>query len=106
MARHLHDEMMARVTENWTVSETFTVTNEVKQGRVLDHAPFGLIFSAMLIGANRNEPSGIRTASRIDDHLLDIRHMQASTRLFTSIVHDLFFADDCALNTVTEAEMQ
>ncbi|VDL91625.1 unnamed protein product [Schistocephalus solidus] len=30
--RQLHDEMMARVTDNGTVSEAFAVTNGVKQG--------------------------------------------------------------------------
>ncbi|VDM05481.1 unnamed protein product [Schistocephalus solidus] len=32
--------------------------------------------------------------------------MQASMRVSTTTVHDLLFAEDCALNTVTEEEMQ
>ncbi|VDL91677.1 unnamed protein product [Schistocephalus solidus] len=32
--------------------------------------------------------------------------MQASTRVSTGRVHDLLFTDDCAINTVTEENMQ
>ncbi|VDL91470.1 unnamed protein product [Schistocephalus solidus] len=101
-----HDVMTARVTDNGTASEAFTVTNGVKQGCILAPALFSLMFSAMPMDAYRDEQTGIRIAYRTDGHLLNSRRMQAPTRVSTTTVHDLLFADDCALNTVTEEDMQ
>ncbi|BHF79977.1 hypothetical protein SprV_0702310100 [Sparganum proliferum] len=55
MVRQLHDGMMARVTDNGTVSEAFAVTNGVKQGCVLAPTLFSLMFSAILMDAYRDE---------------------------------------------------
>ncbi|VDL90079.1 unnamed protein product [Schistocephalus solidus] len=98
--------MMARVTNNGTVSEAFALTNGVKQDCVLIPTLVSLMFSAMLTDAYSDEQPGIRIAYRTDGHLLNSRRMQASTRVSTGRVHDLLFADDCALNTVTEEDMQ
>ncbi|VDM03854.1 unnamed protein product [Schistocephalus solidus] len=65
-----------------------------------------LVFSAMLTDAYCVEQPGIRIAYSTNGHLLNSRRMQASTRVSTTIVHDLLFADDCVLNTVTEEDMQ
>nr|VZI43081.1 unnamed protein product [Spirometra erinaceieuropaei] len=71
MVCHLHDGMMARVTNNGAVSEAFAVTNGVKQGCVLAPTLFSLMFSAMLMDAYRDERPGIRIAYRTDGHLLN-----------------------------------
>ncbi|VDM00844.1 unnamed protein product [Schistocephalus solidus] len=97
--------MTARVTDNGTVSEAFTVTNGVKQGCVLAPSLFSFMFSAMLMGAYRDEQPGICLAYRTGKHL-NSRRMQASTRVPSGTVHDLRFADDCTLSTVTEEDMQ
>ncbi|VDL85769.1 unnamed protein product [Schistocephalus solidus] len=106
MMRQFHDGMMAQVTENGTVSEAFVVTNGVKQGCVLAPTLFSLMFSAMLMDAYLDEQPGIHIAYRTDGHLLNNWRMQATTRVSTATVHDLLFTDDCALNTVTEEDMQ
>nr|VZI11179.1 unnamed protein product [Spirometra erinaceieuropaei] len=54
MVRHLHDGMMARVTDNGAVSEAFAVINGVKQGCVLAPTLFSLMFSAVLMDAYRD----------------------------------------------------
>ncbi|BHF57900.1 hypothetical protein SprV_0100084600 [Sparganum proliferum] len=107
MVRQLHDGMMARVTDNGAVSEAFAVTNGVKQGCVLAPTLFSLMFSAMLMDAYRgDERPGIRIAYRTDGQLLNQRRMHFQSRVSTTTVHELLFADDCALNTTSEEEMQ
>ncbi|BHF72244.1 hypothetical protein SprV_0401532300 [Sparganum proliferum] len=106
MVRQLHDGMMARVTDNGAVSEAFAVTNGVKQGCVLAPTLFSLMFSAMLMDAYRDERPGIRIAYRTDGHLLNQRRTHFQSRVSTTSVHELLFADDCALNTTSEEEMQ
>ncbi|BHF68781.1 hypothetical protein SprV_0301182200 [Sparganum proliferum] len=106
MVRQLHDAMMARVTDNGAVSEAFAVTNGVKQGCVLAPTLFSLMFSALLMDAYRDERPGIRIAYRTDGQLLNQRRMHFQSRVSTTTVHELLFADDCALNTTSEEEMQ
>nr|VZI09519.1 unnamed protein product [Spirometra erinaceieuropaei] len=60
----------------------------------------------MLIDAYRDERPGIRIAYRTDGHLLNQQRMHFHSRVSTTTVHELLFADDCALNTTLEEEMQ
>ncbi|BHF73436.1 hypothetical protein SprV_0401651700 [Sparganum proliferum] len=106
MLRRLQNDMMARVTDNGAVSEALAVTNGVKQGCVLASTHFSLMFSAMLMDAYRDERPGIRIAYRTEGHLLNKRQMHFQSRVFTTTVHELLFADDCALNTTSEEDMQ
>ncbi|BHF58095.1 hypothetical protein SprV_0100104400 [Sparganum proliferum] len=48
----------------------------------------------------------MRIAYRTDGHLLNQRRMHFQSRVSTTTVHELLFADDCALNTTSEEEMQ
>nr|VZI07599.1 unnamed protein product [Spirometra erinaceieuropaei] len=106
MVHQLHDGMMARVTDNGAVSEAFAVTNVVKQGCVLAPTLFSLMFSAMLMDAYRAERLGICLAYRTDGHLLTQRRMHIQSRVYTTTVHELLFADNYALNTTSEEDMQ
>ncbi|BHF85383.1 hypothetical protein SprV_1002854700 [Sparganum proliferum] len=107
MGRQLHDGMVARVTDNGAVSEAFAVTHRVKQGCVLAPTLFSLMFSAMLIDAYRDErPAFVHIAYRTDGHLLNQRRMYFKSRVSTTTVYKLLFADECALNTTSEEEMQ
>nr|VZH98219.1 unnamed protein product [Spirometra erinaceieuropaei] len=106
MVRQLHDGMMARVTDNGAVSEAFAVTNGVMQGCVPAPTLFSLMFSAMLMDAYCDERPGSRIAYRTDGHLLNQRRMHFQSRVSTTTVRELLFADDGALKTTSEEEMQ
>uniref|UniRef100_A0A183SMX7 Reverse transcriptase domain-containing protein n=1 Tax=Schistocephalus solidus TaxID=70667 RepID=A0A183SMX7_SCHSO len=82
------------------------LTTEVKQGCVLAPTLFSLMFSAIFMDGYREEQPEIRIAYRTDGNLLNRRCMQVSTCMSTTTVQDLLFAEDCALNTVTEEDMQ
>nr|VZI19265.1 unnamed protein product [Spirometra erinaceieuropaei] len=106
MVRQLHDGMMARVTDNGAVSAAFAVTNEVKQGCLLTSILFSLMFSTMLMDAYRDERPGIRVAYKTDGQRFKHRRVHFQSRVSTTTVHELLFADDCALNATTEGDMQ
>nr|VZI19318.1 unnamed protein product [Spirometra erinaceieuropaei] len=92
MVRQLHDDMTARATDNGVVSRAFAVTNAVKQGCVLEPTLFNLMFSAMLMGAYRDERPAIRVAYGTDGHLLNHRriHFQSrqTGRMLGSRIHE------------------
>ncbi|BHF60467.1 hypothetical protein SprV_0100343200 [Sparganum proliferum] len=106
MVRQLHDDMATRVTDNETVSEAFSMTNGVKQGCVLAPKPFSLMFSAMQMNAHRDKRPGIRIAYRTGGQLLNRRRLHFQSRVSTTVVQELPFANDCVLNTTSKGDMQ
>nr|VZI46773.1 unnamed protein product [Spirometra erinaceieuropaei] len=65
-----------------------------------------LLFSATLTDAHRDERFEIRIDYRTDGHLLNQRRTKAPRPLSTTTVHDWLLADDCALSSTTEVDMQ
>ncbi|BHF75814.1 hypothetical protein SprV_0501891100 [Sparganum proliferum] len=97
---------MARVADNGAVSETFTVTDRVKQGFVLEPTLFSLMFSAILMDVHSDERLGIRVACRTDGRLLNQRRAHFQSRVSATSFHKLLFVVDCALNAISEGDMQ
>jgi len=106
LVRQFHEGMQARVQDSGESSDPFPVTNGVKQGCVLAPTLFSLMFSAMLTNAFRDVDVGVDLRYRTDGKLFNLRRLQAKTKVMTDIIRDLLFADDCALNAVSEIDMQ
>ncbi|VDL95067.1 unnamed protein product [Schistocephalus solidus] len=64
------------------------------------------VLSSMLMDAYYDEHPGIRITYITDGHLLSGWRMQLPMRVSMTTVHGLLFVADCALNTVTEEDMQ
>ena len=106
LVRQLHDGMRATVIDNGDTSDSFPVTNGVKQGCVVAPTLFSMVFAAMLHDASQDHDDGIQLKYRTGRGVLNLRRLKAKTKVKVATLRELLFADDCALNSNTEAEMQ
>ena len=106
IVRQFHDGMTARVLDDSELSEEFPVTNGVKQGCVLAPILFSMVLSAMLIDAFRDCQDGFNIRYRTSGGLFNLRRFQAVSKVFETVISNFLFADDCALNTISEQKMQ
>ena len=104
--RQLLDGMQARVQNDEEYSEPFPVTNGVKQGCVMVLTLFSMMFSAMLTDAFQDVDAGFPIRYRFDGKLLNLRRLQAKSKVQTDVVDKLLYADDLAENAKSEEKMQ
>lgn len=71
---------MASVSDSGQLSETFGVTNGVKQVCLLAPAPFSIFLSAMLDETFRGIGEGIYIRSGQDADLFNMAHFRAKTK--------------------------
>ena len=87
-------------------SESFEVTNGVKQGCVMAPTLFTMMFSAMLMDAFQDSDTGFSIRYRFDGNIFNLRRLQAKTKVQTDVLGDLLYADDMDKNSSSEAKMQ
>ncbi|KAI8511741.1 hypothetical protein Bbelb_108410 [Branchiostoma belcheri] len=100
-----HDGMSARVDFEGDISEPFSVRCGVKQGCVLAPTLFGIFLSTLLWIAFPL-PEGIAVSTRSDGSLFNIARLRAKSKTITVLLRELMFADDAALCSHREAELQ
>ena len=78
----------------------------MKQGCVFASTLFSMVFAAMLHDASQDNDDGIQLKGKTDGGVFNLRRLKAYTNVKVATLRELLFADDCALNSDTEAEMQ
>ena len=72
--------MMANVSVEGEVSESFSVTNGVRQGCVLAPTRFSIFQSAMLDEAFRDMGDGVYIQTRQSADIFNVAHFRAKTK--------------------------
>ena len=107
LVRQLLDGTRATVLDNGDTSDSFPVTiNGVKQGCVLAPTLFSMVFAVMLHDVSKYNDDGIQLKYKTDGGVFNLRRLKANTKVKVATLSQLLFADDCDLNSNTEAEMQ
>ncbi|BHF69299.1 hypothetical protein SprV_0301234300 [Sparganum proliferum] len=86
--------MKARIADNGTVTDAFTVAGLVKQGFVLAPTFFSRTSPDILVDAYSDEGPGTCIVYRTYGQFHNTRRMQAPTRRFTTTVHEIIFVED------------
>ena len=97
MIEALHTGMIANVSVGGEASESFSVTNGVKQGCVLAPTLFSIFLLAILDEAFREMRDGIYIRSRQSADLFNVAHFRAKTKSTRILIRELRFANDSAL---------
>ena len=106
MVTSFHDNMMGTVQYNGSSSDSFPISNGVKQGCVLAPTLFGIFFSLLLRHAFGSSEDGIFLHTRSDGNLFNLSRLRAKSKIRSVLIRELLFADDAALATHSEEALQ
>ena len=91
---------------NVSFSEIFEIRSGVKQGCVLAPMLFGTFFSLLLKHVLDTTTEGIYFRTCSDDSLFNLARLRAKTKVCKDLIRDMLFANDAALATHTQEELQ
>ena len=101
-----HSNMKGTVQFNGNLSEPFDICSGVKQGCVLAPTLFGIFFALLLRHAFGTAQDRIYLQTRSDGSLFNLAHLTARTKVHKALIRDMLFADDAAVVTHTQRELQ
>ena len=95
--RQLHEGRQGQVKHNGSLSGSFPISNDVKQGCILVPTLFSIFFSIMLCEAKDDLPDGIYIRFRTDSSLFNLWRLLTCMKTIKEVTTELLFADNCAL---------
>ena len=98
--------MKGTVLYDGATSDPFIILSGVKQGCVLAPALYGIFVVTLLKHAFGESTEGIYLRTRSDGNLFKLSRLRAKTRVHEKYVHDLLFADDVAITTHNQEDLQ
>ena len=101
-----HTDTKGTVQFNGSSSEPFEIRSGVKQGCVLAPTLFGIFFGLLLKHAFDTTTEGIYLRARSDGRLFNLARLRAKTKVRKVLIRDMLFADDAAVATHTQEELQ
>ena len=106
MIASFHTDTKGTVQFNGSSSEPFEIRSGVKQGCVLAPTLFGIFFGLLLKHAFDITTGGIYLRTRSDGRLFNLARLRAKTKVRKVLIRDMLFADDAAVATHTQEELQ
>ena len=98
--------MKGTVQFNGSSSRPFDIRSGLKQGCVLAPTLFGIFFALLLRQAFGTSSEGICLLTRSDGRLFSLGRLGAKTKVSEALIRDMLFADDAAVTTNTQQELQ
>ncbi len=101
-----HQDMTWQVLSNSNYTDSFNISNGVKQGCVLTPVLFNLFFIQIMNHTVKDLDLGIYIKNRTDGSVFDLRRLSARTKTLEKLIREALFADDSALVAHTEQDLQ
>ena len=106
MIAPFHNDTKGTVQFNSSASEPFEIRSGVKQGCALAPTLFGIVFGLLLKHAFDTTTEGIYLRTRSDGRLFNLARLRAKMKVRKVLIRDMLFADDAAVASHTQEELQ